>query len=288
MADILVTGATGLVGSNLVSELAGSHDVVAIARQPPGQPADIRWVTHDLRQPVLPEDLPARIDVVIHLAQAREFREFPSRALDTFAVNVASAALLADWACSAGARQLIVASTGGVYRPSSLPHREDEAVGGPGAPSFYAATKLAAEALARAYGAQLAVTVFRPFFIYGRGQDARMLFPRLVDSIRSRRPISLDGEDGMRFNPIHVSDAVRAVSAALALDDSCVLNLAGPEVLSLRLAVELLANALEVEPLFDSRSEVTPADCIADISAMAARLGPPTRVLADTAAELCG
>lgn len=288
MADILVTGATGLLGSNLITALRGSHDVVAIARQPPGRSADVRWVTHDLRRPVLPDDLPSRIDVVIHLAQSRDFREFPSRALDTFAVNVASTALLADWACAAGARQLVVASTGGVYRSSSTPHREDEAVGGADALSFYAATKLAAESLARAYGAELVVTVLRPFFIYGRGQDAGMLFPRLVDSIRTGRPIFLDGRDGMRFNPVHVSDAVRAVSAALDLDDSCVLNLAGPEVLSLRKAVELLATALGVEPVFESRPEATPADCIADISNMAARLGPPSRVLADTAPELCG
>ncbi|MGI9080419.1 MAG: NAD-dependent epimerase/dehydratase family protein, partial [Acidimicrobiales bacterium] len=244
-------------------------------------------VVHDLSRPVLPDELPSRIDVVIHLAQAREFRDFPSRALDVFAVNVASTALLADWACAVGARQFMVASTGGVYQPSSAPHREDEAISGSAAPSFYAASKLAAESLARAYSAYLTVTVFRPFFIYGRGQDATMLFPRLIDSIRSGRPIHLDGPDGMRFNPIHVSDACRAVSAALAIEDSCVVNLAGPEVLSLRRAVGLLSGAIGVEPALDREVGAAPTDLIGDISTMAARVGPPIRALADTVAELC-
>jgi len=288
MADILVTGATGLLGSAVVTALAADHEVVAVARRPPARSAGVEWITHDLRQPVLPDNLPSHIEVVIHLAQAREFRDFPSRAVDIFAVNVASTVLLADWACTAGARTFMVASTGGVYQPGPAPHGEDEAVGGPGAPSFYAASKLAAESLARAYGSHMSVVVFRPFFIYGRGQAAGMLFPRLIDSIRSRRPIVIDGQDGMRFNPIHVSDAAHAVAAALTLEDSCVVNLAGPQVVSLRETAELLAAPLGIEPALDVRPQVAPMDCIADISAMTARLGSPTKALVDVAAELYG
>lgn len=236
---------------------------------------------------MLPDGMPSRIDVIIHLAQAREFRDFPSQALTTFAVNVSSTALLADWAVKAGARQMMVASTGGVYQPARAPHREDEPVGTASTPSFYAASKLAAEALSRAYSNHLTVVVFRPFFIYGRGQDHGMLFPRLVDSIRSRRAILLDGQDGMRFNPIHVSDAARAVSTALSLHDSCVVNLAGPEVLSLRQAVDLLARSVGRDPTFETRPWIAPVDLIADISKMAALLGPPSERLADVAAELC-
>lgn len=289
MPDILVTGATGLLGSRLVADLATDHDVVAIARRPPadGAGAGVRWITHDLRSPSLPSGLPAKIDVVVHLAQAREFREFPSRATDIFAVNVASTALLADWACRAGARSLVLASTGGLYRPGADPCREDEPVGGPEVPSFYAASKLAAEMLVRAYATEMTVTVLRPFFIYGRGQENSMLLPRLVGSVRTGTPVRLDGPYGMRFNPVHVSDAARAVSAAVASDESGVVNIAGPEVLTLRAAVEVLGERLGKEPCFDVRHDVVPNDFVADISTMSARLGRPTTRLVDVADELC-
>lgn len=36
-----------------------------------------------------------------------------------------------------------------------------------------------------------------------------MLVPRLVGSVARGKPIHLQGENGIRLNPIHVSDAVR-------------------------------------------------------------------------------
>ncbi len=287
MADVLVTGATGLLGSRVVTALAAEHTVLAIGRHAASTREDVQWISHDLRASALPDGLPSRVDVVIHLAQAREFREFPSRALDTFRVNVLSTALLADWAFAVGASHLMVASTGGVYRPSTKPHREEDVVGSQGTPSFYVASKLASEELARAYGSHMAVVVFRPFFMYGRGQDSRMLFPRLVGSIRSGKAIRLDGQDGMRFNPIHVDDAAQAVVAALALQQSCVVNLAGPEVLALRQAVDLLATALGIDPVVETRPAVSPTDVIGDISTMARLLGPPSTRLADKVHEVC-
>ena len=285
MADVLLTGATGLLGSTVVTELARNRDVVALARRPPLEDGGARWLVHDLRSPALPDDLPSTVDAVVHLAQAREFRDFPARATDVFAVNVASTALLADWACRVGARHLVVASSGAVYRPGAEPHREDEPVGGPDVPSYYASTKLAAEMLARAYSSELTVTILRPFFIYGRGQES-MLLPRLIASVRAGTPVRLDGGEGMRFNPVHVSDAAAAVSAALVQEASWVVNVAGPEVLTLRTAVELLGEALAIEPRFDVR-DTAPTDFVADVSTMTARLGAPSVRMADVVAELC-
>ena len=137
MAEVLVTGGTGLLGSRVLARLTEHHDVVAVARCPPQASRGVRWVTHDLSRPTLPPDLPHHVDAVVHLAQSREFREFPSRAGDIYAINVASTALLLAWALEAGARRFILASTGGVYGTGSGAHVEDEPIGWPGVPSFY-------------------------------------------------------------------------------------------------------------------------------------------------------
>ncbi|MDQ4133756.1 MAG: NAD(P)-dependent oxidoreductase [Actinomycetota bacterium] len=287
MAEVLVTGATGLLGSSLVPALAEHHHVVAVTRRPPDEPSGVRWVIHDLRRPSLPGDLPRSIDVVIHLAQGRAFRDFPEQALDTYEVNVASTARLLDWAWRAGARQFILASTGGVYPNTGMPHREDEAVDAASVGNHYAATKLAAEALAHTYESRFSVVVLRPFFMYGRVQERSMLLPRLADTIASGGAISLGGEDGLRFNPIHVSDAARAVAAALAVPGSTVVNLAGPEALSLRDAAEILGARLGREVRFEREGKSPPDDVIGDTARMAALLTEPRTALADVAGELC-
>lgn len=297
MADVLVTGATGLLGFKLICLLAEKHDVTAIARKPPtgtgtgtrtgtAAAANVRWLVHDLARPMLPADLPARVDVVVHLAQSRRFREFPTGAPDIFAVNVAATAALLDWAVAAGASQFILASTGGVYGPSREPHHEDEP---PAAspPSFYAASKRAAEVLTTSYCSQFSVCVLRPFFIYGPGQDPGMLVPRLVERVRSGGTITLDGLDGMRFNPIHVSDAAAAVVAAIDHQSSSVVNIAGPEVISLRHAVSLIGACMGRPPHIESRTDVEPVDVVGDTSRMTALLGAPRIRLADVLVELC-
>lgn len=287
MTDVLVTGATGLLGSSLVPALAEHHHVVAVTRRAPEEPSAARWVIHDLSRPSLPDDLPKSIDVVIHLAQGRAFRDFPEQAVSTYEVNVGSTARLLDWAWRAGAGQFILASTGGVYANTGVPHREDEAVDAASVGNHYAASKLAAEALTHAYASRFSVVVLRPFFMYGRVQERSMLLPRLADTIATGGAIPLAGEHGIRFNPIHVSDAARAVAAALAVPDSTVVNLAGPETLSLRDAAEVLGARLGREVRFERQGDSPAVDVIGDTARMAALLTEPRTAFADVAGELC-
>ena len=114
-----------------------------------------------------------------------------------------------------------------------------------------------------------------------------MLLTRLVRNIREGEPIFLDGGEGMRFNPVHVSDAARAVAAAMDLQHSAVVNVAGPEVLSLGDAVEELSAQLGVRAEIRPRPDVRPTDLVADISRMKGLLVPPRVTFAEGATELC-
>ena len=265
MRRIVVTGASGLLGSHLVPLLRGE--------------AEPHLYEGDLASGVDAAALPEAADAVIHLAQSRRFRDFPGSASHVARVNTLAAVELAQYAVRSGARRFIYLSTGGVYAPGPEPLAEEAPLAQAERLGFYAATKLAAERLLAPFAACLDIIVLRPFFIYGRGQEGSMLIPRLVESIRTGAPIRLAGRDGMRINPIHASDAAAAVRAALHLKGSHCLNLAGPEILSLREIGETIGRALGTAPRFETGPE-SGGDLIGDTAAMRRLLVAPATVFA--------
>jgi UDP-glucose 4-epimerase len=283
---ILVTGASGLVGSHLLPLLAGAGEVLAVGRTPPlaAQP-NLVPVAIDLSRPLDPSALPGRTEALVYLAQSNRHRDFPEAAADIFEVNAAQLAAMLRHAHRTGARSFVYASTGSVYRPGDGPLREDSPLPPPGSLGFYAATKLCGELLAGGYCGLMNVVILRFFFVYGRGQKRHMLIPRLVDSVRSGTPVTLQGADGIRINPVHASDAAAAVAAALTLEGTHRINVAGPETLSLREAAETIAGLVAVPPVF-AAGEGEPLDVVADTGLMARLLGAPVRRFRDGVADL--
>jgi UDP-glucose 4-epimerase len=287
---LLITGATGFLGSRLVARLLGANEIWAVTRaQPSYEPSGIHWVVQDLATETWDAALPAEIDAVIHLAQSPLFRNFPESAAQVYAVAAGATMRLLDWSWRARARHFILASTGGLYGTSDLPVREADPL--PQLRSqlgFYFAAKRASELLVTQYAGELHTAILRCFFVYGSGQGRQMLMPRLVDSIRAKRPVYLQGEDGIRINPIHVEDAVLAIERCLALNESRVFNIAGPEVASLRMIAEAIGRLVGREPVFTIDNTVMPNHLVADIRRMSSALGAPKVGIAAGLAELCG
>lgn len=276
----LITGAHGLVGTHLLPWLA-EYELYAVAREADSEwqaalPGHCRLIEADLSLPGFCDKLPGKVDAVIHLAQSNHFRLFPDKALDIAAVNTFSTVQLLDYAKRAGARHFVYASTGGVY-PAG-PERvcvEAEPLAVQQQAGMYYASKLSAELFVEAYSRLMTTVVLRFFFIYGPGQRQSMLIPRLVQSVMEGRPIALQGDNGIRINPVYVSDAVRAVAAALQLSTSAVVNVAGPEVWSLRDIGHAIAAAVGKPALFQSDLEVVAQDLVADVGLMRQLLVSP-------------
>jgi UDP-glucose 4-epimerase len=267
---VLITGATGQMGNRVLPKLASEHEVIALSRGEASSESDsgVTWIHQDLTEPLDRRALPGQVDCIVHLAQSQRYREFPEGAADVFAVNVASTSRLLEYARESGAESFVLASTGGVYAPGPEPI-DEEAQLAPASP--YLRSKRMAELLVETYAGLLHTTMLRFFFVYGPG-SAQTLVARLAKQILADEVIDIDGDPGLKMNPIFVEDAASAVAAALGLRGHSVVNVAGSEVVSVTELIQRLGSALNLEPRL-RHSEGDPGDLVADTGLLRSELG---------------
>ena len=206
MSTILVTGASGFVGSHAVPALLGAgHRVVALVHTPasgeavlarldPTQRAAVELRPGDVTKPdTLPASL-AGVDGVLHLvALPRDFRH----GADLRLVNTEGTRAVVEAMKATGVRRLVHLGAMGVEDDPSL---------------HYASSKAKAEALVAASG--LDWTIRKPSRQFGEGDG---FFNIVADLVRiSPGIVPVPGDGRSRFQPIHADDVARIMVAAFA------------------------------------------------------------------------
>ena len=208
---VLVTGATGFVGSHLVEALRRRHaEVTALVRSTGKAHAlesqGVRLVAGDLHDPAALERAAAGQDVIFHVAglvAAMDEAEF-------LRVNREGTAGLLEAADRSRVRRFVLVSSMAAGGPSApgRPHTGDEP---PRPVTAYGRSKLAAEELVRA--GRVPWTILRPPMVYGpRDREVLKVF-RLA-----RLGIApVFGEGTQELSAVHGADLAQAIiSAALA------------------------------------------------------------------------
>lgn len=244
MAQILVTGAAGFIGTHLVRRLrADGHQVRAVDRVPgagregrdPGR-GRVDWRQGDLLEMDL-DPLVAGIEYVVHLAGQPGVREswaeFPRYARG----NIEVTQRLLESLRNRPLKKFVLASTSSVYGDAPMPAREE----GPLLPiSPYGATKLAAEALCELYGRTAGVPwmALRYFTVYGPGQRPDMAFTRWLRAVHEGKPVEVYGDGRQIRDFTYVADAVEAtVRAIFAPAQQMAVNVGGGRPVSVREAL---------------------------------------------------
>ncbi|MEI8109568.1 MAG: NAD(P)-dependent oxidoreductase [Chitinophagia bacterium] len=277
MKKILISGANGLIGSHLVNRLSNDKEIelFLLSRNgitvPNGKSIEVDF-SKDWDVSVLPPG----INIIIHLAQSENFRDFPNSANDIFYVNTLSTLKLADYAQKNKVDHFIYASSAGIYGNGDLSgFDENSDIVYKSDLGFYLATKHCSEVILDNYSNLLNVIMLRFFFVYGQGQKSEMLIPRLVNNVKEGKSIKLSSENGLVINPTYVGDAVDAILACLNLQKSYKINVAGPQILSLREIADVIGEKVGKKPVFEINLSAISAYMVGNIAKMNQLLGPP-------------
>ena len=254
---IVVTGATGNVGTSVLAALGADPrvtEIVGLARRRPQlERPRTTWVQADVRSAPLTE-LFAGADAVIHLAWLIQ----PSRDGAVLeAVNVDGSRRVFEAAAAAGVGALVHASSIGAYAPGPKDRAVDESWPATGIESsFYARHKAAAERALDAIAAahpELRVVRLRPALVFKReaASEIRRLFagPLLPSPLVQPRLLPvLPLPAGIRVQAVHAADVAEAYRLA-ATDERArgAYNVAADPVLDARtLGHALGARTVEV------------------------------------------
>jgi len=290
-----IVGAAGFLGTALCRHLRGNGwEVLGYDAAAGEQPADgTRCDTLDvLRDEVR---FPQGTDAAFYLAQSPWYREFPRSADHLFGVNTFGAIKAAQAALACGVRYFCYASSGNVYAPALGPLAEGHPVR---RDDPYALSKLAAEEALGLFAGPMAVLAVRLFGLFGPGQK-RMLPASLLARVRSGKEIVLEpavGEagdtDGLVVSFTYVADAARlleqlARKALAGTSLPSVLNVAGPEPISIRRFAEELGRAVGIEARLARAHGQRRFNLIADLTLLRCVVRPQYTPLAEAVAKTC-
>jgi UDP-glucose 4-epimerase len=257
--QVLVTGGAGFIGATLCRTLTGTPGVARVTalddlstgfRSNLDDQPDVEL----LEASILDADALRRAisgtDAVVHLAARPSVPRSLADPLASHEVNVTGTALVLEAARHAGVSHVVVASSSSVYGANpTLPKHEDLV---PRPVSPYAATKLATESYALAWGQSfgLPVLAFRFFNVFGPLQAAghayAAVIPTFVDAALAGRPLPVHGDGTQTRDFTYVGSVCAVIADALvrSVVSTTPVNLAFGSRTSLLDLIALMADLL--------------------------------------------
>lgn len=261
---ILVTGFSGFIGTYLLQKLdRTNHELILMDIANGVDICDWDQVKHI-----------ENVDVIVHLANLSFVPASYNEPKKFYTTNYLSTLNMLEL-CRINKAKMIFFSSYVYGHPQYQPIDENHPMQ---AFNPYAQTKVICESLCEGYNRdfKVPVTIFRPFNIYGTGQNLDFLIPSIIQQARNGRIVIKD--DRPKRDYIHVEDIVDAVIMAIEKADDNrlnVYNLGTGVSYSVKEIVDIVRSMFSSEIEYLCSNEIRPndvMDTIADIRKIKAEL----------------
>lgn len=271
---MLVAGATGLIGANLVQELLrrGAYVNATIHKRPP--------VINDPRIQHLKCDLARREDcasvvkgidyVFLCAANTSGAHAIATNPIAHITDNLMINAQMLETACLAKVERFLFISSSTVYPVATYPVEEKEAFIGDPHESYFGSAwmKRYIEKLAQFYSMRygMKIIIVRPTNVYGPYDkfdvETSHVLPALISrAVEKQNPFEVWGDGSAVRDFIYVTDAVDAILAALEHGGSCdPINIGSGQPVTIKESVETilkLAGHAHAKVIYDTSKPST-------------------------------
>ena len=259
LRNILVTGATGFIGSHLCRELVGQGSLVfglihsdntenikSLLQKNNFHPVrgnieDVEGLSRMMKE--------SSIDTVLHLAARLPHEDDRMNPYLSFDVNIHGTLNLLQAASVNRVPQFIYSSSIDVYSdpPEYVPVDENH----PTRPrTDYGIGKLTGELYASRYSGTMGVTILRYSIVYGKGGKLGGAVNRFIHQAQSNQPMTINGDGSQSNDFVSIGDVVRANCLALDLNKPGIYNIGSGEETTVknlaRTIIELTRSSSEV------------------------------------------
>jgi len=263
---VLVTGASGFIGSHLVDQLLEKgYIVIGIDNMRTGRIENLadakktgqfRLLTEDIREDNLANQIEEDIDVIYHLAAISSVKMSIEDPLMVNDVNVRGTLNILEIARKLDVDRFIFSSSAAIYGdPKEMPVKEDFSFK-PLSP--YASSKIAGEMYVNAYSMSYGIdsSILRYFNVYGPRQaysEYSGVISIFINQALLGNPIIIDGDGEQTRSFVHVSDVARATILAGEKQTAIgsTMNISGPELISIKQIAQIVSAQIR-----DTKTEI--------------------------------
>ena len=242
--NILITGSTGLIGSDFLNEYSKKYNIYQIHYKNKKKTFKYNLsIINNFKK------IPDKFEVLIYLAQSNNYnnpKKYKSEILNINYKNFRN--LVIKFNNGKKIKKIIYASTGSVYFNKGKILNEGSKIKNLKS-DLYSSSKIMAENFLRNFkGRKFEYFIGRIFFAYGKNQKDNKLFKKLIYKIKSGEQIIINGKSGIKINPIHSFDVCKIFDKSISLNINGIYNIAGPETMSMKQICDRISSVLKRKP----------------------------------------